>query len=85
MRAHFVAALDRIEASLPESFRAPINGGIGLASAACSWIVGSMEAVQAVFQFVGVVAGSLAAVVSLMIAYRQWRRGETPKRKGKGE
>jgi hypothetical protein len=56
------------------AMRNVINGVFGIASGAFAWVVGSMEHVESAFRFIGVVAGSIAACVSLAVAIRSWRK-----------
>jgi hypothetical protein len=55
------------------------NGAFGLASAAWSWFIPARDAIEETARFVGVIAGSAAAVLSVMIAIRTWRN--KPRRK----
>lgn len=51
-----------------------LNGAFGLASASGTWLVGTMEHLESGFRLLGVIAGSLAACLSLAIAWRNWRK-----------
>jgi hypothetical protein len=50
------------------------NGAFGLAAAAWSWFMPAKEFVEETARFVGIIAGSAAAVLSVMIAIRTWRK-----------
>jgi hypothetical protein len=50
------------------------NGCFGLASSAWTVFISVREGIEESARFIGVVAGAAAAVISLMIAVRTWRK-----------